>query len=601
MYKTGIARRVLAGLAVAISAVMLVPGLAIELPAVQAEELPTSGKIGDNVTWTLEDWTLTIKGNGAIWDYAGYNVSNPNYLTRGQAPFRYDTRVRSIVVEPGITRLGDNIFSACTKVTSISIPNTVTSYGEGVFDGCNSLENLTMPNNLTSVPKEMFSACWALKELPDLSKITSIGDYAFSNCGATSINVPASCTSIGDGAFSGCKMESITLPAGMKKIGYKMFDGCQKLKSITIPDGVTEIEPAAFFQCLALKSVKLPGSLQIIGQVAFWGCESLEEVTVPSGAILEDQVFSGCKSLKTATIFGNATEIREFTFASCTSLETVTIPASVTKIKGHAFSDCLNLKTVYVNGASKSASDYSVDGGNESFINAQFKSTNVADPTPAPTPAPAPSPTPSPAPVYGGDPFAEDFAPPMIEEQVVYPNSTVDPSSLDCKFYHQDGKSYWYEGGVRQGTLDDPKGVFGFGTNRGREICDMETAAWYWCDSVYNGAKACNKEVWMPYIYQQEKSWDEAEIKANAAASGNMSAQVERDIKAGTGKWVRYNANGKMFKGWYKVTGTETQIYPNQVGNIYYYDPKTGLMAKGDLEINGVTYHFDEISGVLQR
>ena len=203
------------------------------------------------------------------------------------------------------------------------------------------------------------------------------------------------------------------------------------------------------------------------------------------------------------------------------------------------------------------------------------------------------------------NPFSEDFAPAMIEEQIVYPNTTEDPSTLNCKFYHQNGKSYWYENGIRQGTYDDPKGVMGDGSIRGREICDMETAAWYWCDSCLDGAKAVNKEVWVPYIYQGEKAWSDAEIKQNAAASidehADMSAQLEKDIKAHTGKWVRYNANGKMFKGWYKVTSSEAQYYPDQVGNIYYYDFKTGLMAKGDLTIDGVAYHFDETTGVLQR
>ncbi len=199
------------------------------------------------------------------------------------------------------------------------------------------------------------------------------------------------------------------------------------------------------------------------------------------------------------------------------------------------------------------------------------------------------------------DPFSESFIPEMIEEKIEYPNTTEDPKSFDCKFYHKDGKSFWYENGVRQGTYDDPKGVIGDGTIRGREIYDADTNAWYWCDSILEGAKAVNKEVWMPYIYQGEKAWSDAEIKSNAETSGSMASQVEAGIKKGNGKWVRYNANGKMYKGWYKVTSSEAQYYPKQVGNIYYYDEKTGLMAHGDTVIDGVTYHFDETTGVLQR
>ena len=203
--------------------------------------------------------------------------------------------------------------------------------------------------------------------------------------------------------------------------------------------------------------------------------------------------------------------------------------------------------------------------------------------------------------VVTDDPFAENFVPATIEEAVVYEDSKEDPATLDCKFFHQNGKSYWYESGVRQGTYDDPKGVIGDGTIRGREIYDADTNAWYWCDSCLDGSKAVNKEVWMPYVYNGENKWSETEIKQNAAVSGSMAVQVEQAVKSGTGKWVRYNANGKMYKEWYKVTAAEAQYYPDQVGQIYYYDLITGLMAHGDTLIDGVWYHFDEVTGALKR
>ena len=85
----------------------------------------------------------------------------------------------------------------------------------------------------------------------------------------------------------------------------------------------------------------------------------------------------------------------------------------------------------------------------------------------------------------------------------------------------------------------------------------------YSVDAVYDGAKAENKEVWMPYIYQNESP------KTN-------------------GKWVRYNSNGGMIKGWY-TTGTKK----------YYYDPTTGAMVKGPTTINGKKYWFGLESGIL--
>ncbi len=147
-------------------------------------------------------------------------------------------------------------------------------------------------------------------------------------------------------------------------------------------------------------------------------------------------------------------------------------------------------------------------------------------------------------------------------------------------FCHINGKDYWYEDWARQGVKGDKKNIWDtvYGEERGREIYDPVTDAWYWLDCIYNGAKASNKEVWMPYIFQD-------------------------DLKTGKnpqGKWVRYNKTGAMIKGWYEVKDVQDcKLYPSQIGNTYYYDLKTGAMMKGTVVIDGISYHFDEKTGVL--
>jgi glucan-binding YG repeat protein len=127
------------------------------------------------------------------------------------------------------------------------------------------------------------------------------------------------------------------------------------------------------------------------------------------------------------------------------------------------------------------------------------------------------------------------------------------------------GKDYWYENGKRRGTKYDPKGVYFDGTNRGCEVVAPDKngkLAWFWLDSIYNGAKAVSKEVMMPYTYNG------------------------RDT---TPKWVRYDANGAMIKGWYTTNG-----------KTYYYNLITGAMTKGTVTIDGKPYTFDSRTGVLQ-
>ena len=125
---------------------------------------------------------------------------------------------------------------------------------------------------------------------------------------------------------------------------------------------------------------------------------------------------------------------------------------------------------------------------------------------------------------------------------------TVTGIALNCAWKHINGKDYWYEGGKRQGY--DPNNA----AYRGKEIYDPASNGWYWLDNVQQGAKAVSKDV-----YQE--------------SSG--------------GKWVRYDANGQMIKGW-----------NTNADGTYYFDPITGAMAKGATTIDGMTYYFDPATGV---
>ena len=109
----------------------------------------------------------------------------------------------------------------------------------------------------------------------------------------------------------------------------------------------------------------------------------------------------------------------------------------------------------------------------------------------------------------------------------------------------------------------------------------------------------------MPYIFQNEKTMSDAEKRRVAGESntyhgfnnvGLMSNQVYDAMVRGTGKWVRYDYNGKMVKGWYNYTTNGQYKY-----HCYYYDWKTGMMAKGWTTIDGQKYYFDPITGVLQQ
>lgn len=121
----------------------------------------------------------------------------------------------------------------------------------------------------------------------------------------------------------------------------------------------------------------------------------------------------------------------------------------------------------------------------------------------------------------------------------------------NLQWQEKEGARYWYEGGKRQGL-----------EGRGKEIYDPASDAWYWLDSDAQGKMAVNKDVYQPYTIQGQ---DE------------------------TGKWVRYDADGHMVKGW-----------DRQNESTYYFDQTTGAMAKGVAKIDGVSYYFNETTGVCE-
>ncbi|WP_400206414.1 leucine-rich repeat domain-containing protein [Candidatus Methanarcanum hacksteinii] len=231
----------------------------------------TSGTTGD-CTWTLDGTKLTISGNGAIADYE-YSKPSP-----------WGRSITEVIIENGVTSIGDGVFSGCKSLTSIIIPDSVTSIGNWASDRCISLTNVSIGNGVTSIGEEAFYSCESLTSITIPNSVTYIGESAFSGCTSfTSITIPNSVTSIGDGAFGGCEsLTSITIPDSVTSIGNNAFGCCTSLTNVSIGNGVTSIEYGAFYNCTSLTSITIPNSVTSIGWGAFDNCTSLTSITIPN-------------------------------------------------------------------------------------------------------------------------------------------------------------------------------------------------------------------------------------------------------------------------------------------------------------------------------
>ena len=73
------------------------------------------------------------------------------------------------------------------------------------------------------------------------------------------------------------------------------------------------------------------------------------------------------------------------------------------------------------------------------------------------------------------------------------------------------------------------------------------------------------------------------------SAAGDWGDSVNESGEK-VGKWVRYDGNGYMVKGW----------QTSEAGT-YYFDPTYGTMAKGNVVIDNASYYFDPNTGILQN
>ena len=159
-------------------------------------EIVDSGTCGSNLTYTLDsNGVLTISGTGDMQN----------------SSFGWDTSlIKSVVINDGVTNIGQGAFEGCSGLTSITIPNGVTSIGWNAFWSCFDLARVIIPNS-----------------------VTNIGDWAFRSCSyLTSITIPDSVTSIGEGAFSYC--------TGLTEVDFSTCTDIPTLESSNVFDNTPD-------------------------------------------------------------------------------------------------------------------------------------------------------------------------------------------------------------------------------------------------------------------------------------------------------------------------------------------------------------------------
>ena len=288
------------------------------------------GTCGDSLTWMLDtDGILTIAGTGEMDDYE--YAESPWHV--------YKNEIITVMIENGVTSIGEYAFAEFYSLTSITIPDSVTSIGFAAIGACESLISITIPDSVTCIGDGAFVLCESLISITIPDSVTSIGYSAFGSCySLTNITIPDSVTSIGELAFIECNnLASITVDENnayycsdeygvlfnKDKTTLIQYPAGKEKTSYTIPDSVTSIGYAAFAYCGSLVSITIPDSVTSIGDAAFGVCESLINITIPDNVTsIGEYAFGDCYNLTSITILNPTCEIYD---AEDTISDTATI------------------------------------------------------------------------------------------------------------------------------------------------------------------------------------------------------------------------------------------------------------------------------------
>ena len=381
--------------------------LALAVPA--AADTTGSGTCGNRLTWALDaEGVLTIRGTGAMTDY----------LLRGSPWYAMHNSILEVVIDSGVTSVGNYAFYQCGNLQRVRLPDSLLSIGDSAFLECASLENVTIPYGVTTIGEYAFCTCGNLSEARIPDTVTEIGKCAFSQCESLAIaNLPRDLTRVENNLFSGCRsLNYIDIPNNVVRIGNGAFNNCALLTSLWIPASVTEIGSNTFEFCSSLRRIDVdtnnrsfrsadgvlynndmteliccpgafsggfavPTSVKRIWSSAFQSCIGMTRLSIPESVTeIGAYALNGCEKLSVLRLPSGLTSIPRALAADCHTLTSVYLPAGITRVEEFAFYDCQNLRDVYFDGSEEQWKEVKVEDYNDCLFAAKmhFNAENIA-------------------------------------------------------------------------------------------------------------------------------------------------------------------------------------------------------------------------------
>ena len=199
----------------------------------KAETLIKQNNCGTNVYYRFSNNTLTIFGKGAIKNCFAKTTANMDIKrkVKNRIYKKYIPNVVNIVVEKGVTKIGNGAFACMPKLKTAQVQGNL---GMAAFWGCANLEKVTYTNGAGTIGFACFAECKKLKSVAIPEGISAIDKSCFANCK---------------------KLKQINLPSTLKTIGENGFYGCTGLRTVTVKGRVTKCKIFAFYKVKKCKII----------------------------------------------------------------------------------------------------------------------------------------------------------------------------------------------------------------------------------------------------------------------------------------------------------------------------------------------------------
>ena len=322
----------------------------------------------------------------------------------------YNTDVYKVIMEEGITEIGNYSFALCHSLKEITFSETLKSIGEYAFYDNRGYAELTLPKTIETIGRYAFARGYQLVQINVPDSVKTIGEYAFYNCEAKNhvdpqftIKFYYNSGVIASSILNGQHIHHIILDDNIHTVGNNAFSNCLNLQDIDMPDTIssfgangflndklivmnirrvdglvdndvyreklsgvgtvnivsTNIGSYAFYKNPTVTNVYLTG-MTSIGEYAFSTNTGLQTVKIEGNVVIKEHAFSENSACQMVTITGN-TEIGNYAFSNNILLTNATV-SGTSNIGNYAFYNCNAMTTFTIDGTIERVGDRAFEG-----------------------------------------------------------------------------------------------------------------------------------------------------------------------------------------------------------------------------------------------